>query len=343
MNIKRVLIATMIFVSTLSFGQNFKSEKRIYLLDITKSMWGSDGGDDVYEEVKNALYKGIHEIKDPETIVTIIPFQATHTYEVLDSWTFKSGDTEKLTDIKKIIDSYSLDSVPGGYTDIYSALEIAKKHIADDKINYIFLLTDGEQSPVPSSYNKVNRIDFDEANLIESLSGWCNYSANTDTHLFYVMLTKAADIKEIANVIEKECNAYVVKGTNVNITFIQPYSKHVKINLNDEPSKLDIKLSANNWSYLDKDDFILDLELENNDLFELSDKSVKIENQKIVINLKRKNNTSFKDLKKNSPEESTVRLILSTLKDVKILNPEISIIIRNKQERKLTLEFTDEE
>lgn len=343
MNIKTVFVFLIfLIVSSLSFGQNFKKEKRIYMLDITKSMFGSDGGDNVFGDVKEALYKGISDIQDPETIVTIIPFQATHTYEILDSWTFKAGEAAKFADVKRVIDSYSKKTVHSGYTDIYSALETAKKHISRDRINYIFLLTDGEQSAVPSASTKHSKIDFSAADLMRSLSNWCQYSQNRDAHLFYVMLTEAAVNSNIVDVVEKECNAYVAKGTNINIAFIKPTSKDVKINLHDNPEKVEIGLTANNWKYIDSE-LMLGLELENNTLFELKNTSTEVQNKKITIYLKRKNNLSFEDLKKQSPIESSIALKLSTKSKTKIINPNINIKIRNKKERVLTLEFSDDE
>ena len=331
-------------ISSFSFGQNFKKEKRIYMLDITKSMFGLAGPQyDIFDDVKEALFKGIQDIKDPETIVTVIPFQATHTYEILDSWTFKTGNVSKFDKMKKIIDSYDIESVPGGYTDIYSALEKANKNIDNDRINYVFMLTDGEQSTVPSSPRKVHRIDYSESDLLSSLSNWCKFSNKKDAHLFYVMLTEAAVNETIFEIVKKECNAYPVKGTNINIAFIKPISNDIKVNLNDDPEKIEVALTANDWRYIDNDTFSIDLKLEDNPLFELKDKTAKIENNKVIVNLKPKNNISFEILRKKNPIESTILLELSTVNDVRILNSTIKIIVRNKKERVLTLEFSDDE
>ncbi|MGO1751598.1 MAG: vWA domain-containing protein [Psychroflexus sp.] len=343
MILRGIIFFSVMLISNFNYGQNFKKEKRIYMLDITKSMFGLEGEQyDIFDDVRNALYKGIKDIKNPETVVTVIPFQATHTYEVLDSWTFKSGNNFKFLEMKKKIDSYDTETVPSGYTDIYSALELAKKNIDRDRINYIFMLTDGEQSPVPSSSNKVNRIDYGEVELLNSLSNWCNYSKEEDVHLFYVMLTEVAANETIFEIIKKECNAYAVKGTNINIAFIKPKSNDIKINLNDNPEKLLIDLTANNWDYIDKG-VSINLELENNTLFELRNKTTILKNNKVIIQLKRKNNNSFQDLRKNNPKHSKILLKLSTANDLEILNPTINITVRNKKERVLTLEFSDDE
>lgn len=340
---KRIVTFSIMLITFLSFGQDFKKEKRIYMLDITKSMFGLEGKKyDIFDDVKNALYKGISDIKDPETVITIIPFQATHTYEILESWTFKAGNLSEFKKMKKAIDSYNIKSVPGGYTDIYSALEVAKKNIDSDRINYIFLLTDGEQSAVPSSPTKTYQIDFSARDLKDSLKGWCEYSKTKDVHLFYVMLTDAAIDKEVRDIVQAQCNAYISEGTNINIAFVKPISNRININLHDSPDRLNIELAANDWSYI-SNGMTINIDLENNSIFELKNKSVNFENNKIVIPLKRKNGSSFEDLLRSTPIESKLLLKLSTADDVIILNPDISITVKNKKERVLTLEFSDDE
>ena len=342
MIIRNLLTIFLILFSLLGFGQNFKQEKRIYMLDITKSMWGSNSNTNIFNDVKNALYKGIDDINDPETIITIIPFQATHTYEILPNWTFKAGDKKTLNTVKKHINSYDKTTVPGGYTDIYSALETAKKNIDPDKINYIFLLTDGEQSAIPSATKKTSKIDFSEKHLKKSLSNWCDFSSNKEVHLFYVMLSEDAVNKSIVETINKECNAYAVQGTNMNIAFIKPITNTVKINLHDNPSIIEIGLVANNWTYL-KDNTLINLELQDNQIFETEVYSVKIENKTIRVKLKNKSNLSLEDLRNNNEIETNLKLILTTGNELKILNPNINIVVRNKKERILTLEFSSDE
>ena len=342
MRIKLLPVLIVVLVSLQVNSQSFKKEKRIYMLDITKSMWGSGNNEDVFENVKNALYKGIEDIKDPETLITIIPFQATHTYEILPSWTFKAGNKIKLKEVKKKIDSYSTKTVPGGYTDIYSALNKSKENIDKHRINYVFLLTDGEQSAIPSATKKTSKIDFNEEDLKKALNNWCEFSRNKDTHLFYVMLSKAAVNKSIVDIVTKECNAYIVQSTDFNFAFVKPQTNKVKVNLHDEPKSIVINLEANNWGYL-KGNIKIKLNLEDNSIFEIENNSVKIENKQLVIKLNNKRGLSFEDLQKSSKIETNLSLVLSTTDDLKILNPNINIIVKNHKERILTLEFSEDE
>lgn len=340
--IKKLFTFYLISSFFLGFGQNFKKEKRIYMLDITKSMWGTGGSQNIFNEVKNALYQGIQDIKDPETIITIIPFQATHTYDTLHDWTFKAGDENSLKAAKSIINSYSTNTVPRGYTDIFSALITAKENIDDSRVNYIFLLTDGEQSSIPSATKHTSKIDFSKDDLVDSLNNWCDYSKNKETHLFYVMLSEAANNKAIVEIINKACNAYAVEGTNMNIAFVKPNANMIKVNLIDNPKRIEIGLKANNWKYL-KDDTVIKLSLKENSIFELEDDNVKIVNKKLLINIKIKDNLTFDELRNSSPIKSNIFLTLSSENDLKILNPDINIIVNNKKERVLTLEFSEDE
>ena len=331
------LFIPLLLISNSIYSQDFKKEKRIYMLDITKSMWGLGTNPDIFDDVKEALYKGIENIKNPETIITIIPFQATHTYEILPFWTFNIKDG-KFINVKKTIDTYNITSVPGGYTDIYSAIEKAKSHIDGNRINYIFLLTDGAQSPVPSATRHTSKVKFSQRNLENSLNRWCRWSKGKDTYLFYVMLTEKAQNEKVIDIVKKQCNAYVTIGTNMNIAFLKPVSNTKTLNLIDEPEYLEIDLSANDWDYIPSGTKIK-LELKNNRIFKLKENIVKIDNNKIKVELLRHENSSWEDLRNSTPINNALHLIVSTSEDVKIIKPKIKIVVKNKKEKVLKLEF----
>jgi hypothetical protein len=334
-----LIIILIIFTSNKGYSQNFKKEKRIYMLDITKSMWGLGSNPDIFDEVKEALYDGIENIKNPETIITIIPFQATYTYEKLPTWTFNISDG-KFVNVKKTIDSYNINTVPPGYTDIYSALEKAKKHIDRNRVNYIFLLTDGEQSKVPSSQNRRSTIKYSQKDLENSLNNWCRWSKGKDTYLFYVMLTEQAKNENVIKIVKKQCNSYVTVGTNMNIAFIKPVTNTKTLNLVDEPEYLEIDLSANDWGYIPSETQ-LKLKLNKNKIFELANRNVTIKNHKVRVELRRYNDLSFDELRKKSSINNTLKLTISTSQDVEIINPTIDVIVKNKKEKVLKLEFIE--
>lgn len=333
------LIIPLILVPDIIFSQNFKKEKRIYMLDITMSMWGQGGGPNIFDDVKNALYAGIKEIKDPETIITIIPFQATHTYQILPDWTFRNGDIT-FDKMKTIIDSYTKETVPRGFTDIYSAIEIAKTHIDRNRINYIFLLTDGEQSTITIGVKETSRNDYNKDSLYRSLNRWCDWANNNNSYLFYVMLTDFAKDVTAVDIIDDQCRAWVVNGTNMDISFIKPDNNLMQVNLHDNPNQLEIKLDANNWDYI-KDETIIKLTLQENSIFKLKENKIHIVDNKLTVNLI--NKQSFSELRNNNHIESILQIALSTDENVKILEPNINILVKNKKERVLKLDFIDNE
>ena len=79
-------------------GQNFKSENRIFLWDVTLSTFGYAGSPDIAEEVRKNLLNAIENIQDENSKIVVIPFQD----KVLDVWEGTASDTEKGVIISKI-------------------------------------------------------------------------------------------------------------------------------------------------------------------------------------------------------------------------------------------------
>lgn len=337
MNLKLFIIVSFLLFSISSNSQNFKKEKRIYLLDITKSMFGLDGTPDIFDEVRNALYEGIENIDNPETLITIIPFQGTNTdtKKNLPSWTFTLNDGT-FVDVKKNIDTYTIKSVPGHNTDIYSALKKGQEAIDPERLNYIYLLTDGGQSPKGPS------VKFNNKDLILLLNQWCDFAQEKDVNLFYVMLTEAAKNEKIIDIVQKQCNAFVVDGAGSDIAFLRPTSSELMINLLDKPRAIEIELSANDWSYI-KSDIKIKAKLSSNSLFELEGEAVSIDDKKMRLKIRTINGSSFQHLHENNPQQTILNINLSTDADVKILEPNIKVVVKNKKERVLKIEFVNDE
>lgn len=338
-NSSLAIICFFMLFSVLTYSQNFKKEKHIYLLDITKSMWGLNGATpDIFDLVKDKLFEGIGGITNPETVITIIPFQGTTTYEDhnLPIWTFTISDKAKIIEMKKVINSYNLNTVPGSNTDVYSAIVKGQNAIDPERSNYIYLLTDGKQS------KKGGSVHYNYSDLTQKLLSWCSWAKPKDVNLFYVMLTEASKGKEILNIIEMQCNAQVTNGTNFNFAVLSPINTDIMVNLHDKPSSITINLSANDWSYLPKQE-TLRVKLNENNIFQLKEEVVKIIDQKLILNLNTVNNLNFNKLSESTPQETTIPLqIFSNSEEVKIINPSLNIVVKNKKERTLKLEFKNE-
>ena len=328
-----LVIVVVLGVFQQGYTQNFKKEKRIYVLDVTKSMFGLDGTPDIFDQVRKSLYQGIESIDNPETEITVITFQGTSNPN-LPTWTFHKGDGtfEKL---KKTLDSYTIKNVPGQNTDIYSALKRAQSEADPNRINYIYLLTDGGQSPIRGS------VRYGDRDLENLLNNWCKWATKKDAYLFYVMLTKDATNPRITSIVEQQCRAFVSEGTNINIAFVKPLHNNVVLNLEDEPEYLEIELSANNWKYIPLDSK-LKIEIGGNRIFKISESEIVITDNKIQIPLDRFNDMNWVELRKITPvDNNEVTLTIISSENVKILSPSVVIKIKNKKEKVLKLEFID--
>ena len=153
------------------------------------------------------------------------------------------------------------------------------------------------------------------------------------------MLTDVAVDQKIINIIKSRCNAYVTQGTNINIAFVQPAMSSLKINLHDNPDKIEVPFDANNWSYINKAT-VINASLSDNTLFELNGNSAELKNNKIILKLKRKGNIPFTDLRKNSSIDNRLELKLSSGNEVIILKPNVQLQVSNKKERVLNLNFS---
>lgn len=336
---KPLVMCLFLLFNLIANTQSFKKEKRIFLLDITKSMWGlNESTPDIFNEVKTKLFEGIEGITNPETEIMVIPFQGTTTYEKfnLPSWTFTISDKKIINELKKTINSYNLKTVPGNNTDIYSAIVKGQEVINTERKNYIYLLTDGKQS------SKGGSVKFDNKDRLDLLNDWCNWAEPRDVNLFYVMLTEASKDDKLIEIVKKQCNIHITTGTDMNFGEISPTSEKLMINLHDEPTNLIIDLSANNWSYI-SNEAALKVSLDSNNLFKFKEPISKISDKKLSLELEIVDNQNFNSLRENNPQEISINLSITSDKDnLKVINPNLKLIVKNKKEKKLILEFENE-
>ena len=165
----------------------------IFLLDCTKSMKGYGGSPVVWKSTKDCLKKELEKPTEGTTL-HVIPFQET----VLPSIDFlaEEFDDKKWKEIEGKIDQY-VENVTK--TNICDAWDAGNKLIDPRKDNYLILLTDG----LDNKYGV-------EA-LRRKLDQWCNESSNT--HAFYVQLTRAAIDSQLVEIINRCPNEHVVDAT----------------------------------------------------------------------------------------------------------------------------------
>ena len=331
----RFLLLLFVGISTQSYAADFKPERRIYLLDVTKSMWGfNDSTPDIYSDVVNSLQNGIESITDPNTEIVVIPFQGTDSdRKQFPIWTFKrseyhANEKEFINKLK----SYTIDNVLLTGTDICGVLKFAKSsYCKTNRTNYVYLLTDGVQSS-----KELRSVDNSVDDLLRELNDWCSWAKKHDTFLFYVMLTKHANNSEIVNTIEKNCNEYVVPGTDCNITFLKPVENKIYLNVL-ETCKVSIALEANNWSFVNS---LLNVSCEviGRGNISIKDVDFNIEGRHLVLTIA----GTQVDLISSLPQKSEIKLKLTSNDKTIILKPIISLVVLNKKEKVLKIGFVDE-
>lgn len=151
-----IALAMLVVMADIALAQSttpVQKTRYVYLWDVTGSIKSCHKYEDMYKFLKNDIDS---KTSLDGTQIVIIPFNdkvldERFSYEVKDGVLTPTGKTEcSLAELKSkgskwISDHYSGRGETPGYTDITSALNLAKKYL-DDKFNTIFiLLTDGGQ------------------------------------------------------------------------------------------------------------------------------------------------------------------------------------------------------
>lgn len=207
-----------------------KSERRIYLWDVTLSMYGitcSKGEPnyatynlkgDIYYDVKEFLIQDINLFEGNEdSEIIVLPFQEKILVDEND-WTVKADKQGKMRIIQKIED-YPMQKCSN--TNIVEPIKaVMEKFVKEGKSNYLYILTDGKQSGGNSE-------------LIKMIEAWGNSAKKTKAYALYVMLTKEAIDNDIIEACKKNDNIDVITQT----FFLQP-EPIVVFNINNDKGKL---------------------------------------------------------------------------------------------------------
>jgi hypothetical protein len=214
----KILLSVIFCILCFSFSNaQIKQEKRIYLWDVTKSLENNG----IWKEVKKNLENAINQIDESTSEIVIIPF----VEDIVDVWHCTSTDEGKKALISK------MDKVePGGSsTNICAAIHKAYELIDPDKVNYIFLMTDGQHNT------------SDEKNLFNDIYLWESKTLGINVYGFYVMLYKEAYNAKLEDAIKNQNNFWIVKSADININLYKLPTNLVYNIRNDKniPIKID--------------------------------------------------------------------------------------------------------
>jgi len=217
---RKLFMMSLIFVIICMQGMaQIKSQRRIYLWDVTLSMKGSMGKTpDIYNDVVNFLKRELNSLTDENIEIVVLPFQEG----ILETWKAKADVAGKKYIIEKI-ESYSNNKVTN--TDIVASVRAVQNQVInDDKHNMVFLLTDGKQTGGNQA-------------LLALIKNWEEYAKIKDVYALYVMLTPQAVDKELVDAINETGRIEVVQEPGkIDWIDLQPASL-IRYNIKDDAGK----------------------------------------------------------------------------------------------------------
>lgn len=212
-----------------------RPERRVYYLDVTASMTGYNGSQNIWNTVVTNLQHAINDIDNPSTEIIIKTFtDSKHDIEtIVRAKTTPEGKKQIMACINKLNPSQNKNV----HTDIYVPIEDFYQHeISRLKVNYFFLMTDGiqHQNGTDILYNTINK--------------WNSITHNGKEHIygFYVMLSNAALSQNLCNNINQQKNLWTVASANVNINLIRPKEQNFICNIrqNDSQRYIDVPMTG---------------------------------------------------------------------------------------------------
>ncbi len=301
----------------------FKEKKYIFLLDITKSLFGCCGAEDIFDDVRDHLMKAINNIPDEKTEIVL----STYQEQIIDTWKVMAtpeGKKKLISNLKDINNGI----VPGQNTNLYGAWIEAKKHLDKDKINIVFILTDGEHNdnnvPIQKLYNEI--------------PNWEQISNQQQAYMFFVELAQLDIDEKVRKLVIDTKDAQIIHGIEFFVLEIRETNPVLNI---EEELSLKLDLAKDNWD-TKYDNLPITLSI-NDPHFRLERSNYTI--KELPADIKLIMNNPLDEIKKERDETSNVLLQLDypvqDYPQIKILDSKIEIQINNRKERVLRIEVVD--
>lgn len=229
------------------FSKKLLDERRIYLIDLTRSMEGYNGSENIFGTVKSQLSSAISEITDTTTEVILIPF----TDRPFESFIGKISRRDEIL-------NYISELKPKhGDTNILAAWSKGVEYLDDSKINYLFMLTDGVHNYGPPIED-----------LYQALNEWHNQTNGKYEFAFYVLLTPNAKEKEICRIVESSKQMWLVPTLNINTDFIVG-KMNLSVNIKDN-NRVSIPLTCTDPNIFNNG-FKFNLSMPENEYYKIAD------------------------------------------------------------------------
>lgn len=245
-----------ICINHFTFSQIDMKVNRIFIWDVTLSMQGFGGSEDIWDEVKKRMIQNIQQIPDDDGVLTILPFQEDIVNPVFTNETTEEGKKEAIDFIKKF------DTNNPTYTNICKAWERAVSYIDNNKLNLVYLFTDGKQNAPNSGYR--------EDCMSDLASDWCELANRTRScYGVYVALTDSAALRgHLREIICEDCPDFLICGDNPNIVNIRPKHPNIYVSIRED-SYFDLSFYVTGTL---PDQFTYQLNLQDNPIIEIDEK-----------------------------------------------------------------------
>ena len=188
---KSIFILLILLVST-SLWANEKTEKHIYIVDLSGSMAGYKTSINVFNKEKRILSESLHSL-NRNIEVSIIPF-AENILPVLH------GNGEELSVLVKSFKVYP------GNSNIYTAWIKGINEIDSNKNNKLFLISDGLQNT-----------GCQTTKFIEALNVFSAKALLWKTKAYFVALDSTMENTEVAMTFKRNDNMFIIKDLNTEI------------------------------------------------------------------------------------------------------------------------------
>ena len=246
MNTKRHLLHTLLFalisciISPSAYAQ--QNEHIVILWDVTgsllpkqtgtncphtgKSLPTYAKGNGMWSDLKDAIIGCIEYVEeDPGNKISIITF---HDH-IRDTYTRNASEHGK-KELINIVKNYEYEG--HNFTNIVAPVERFYSLLDCNKIDYMFLFTDGDNDS-PST----------KPRFINTLDSWTQRTQGKNAYGFYVLVHPNADKQGIRNSVESQGNFWIVPDAKVRIK-ICALPSHLKYNIRDEKGPKTIRVNG---------------------------------------------------------------------------------------------------
>ena len=307
----------------MGFAQIIK-ERRVYYLDCSFSMVSNKdivSGKPLWDLVRDNLKKAIDYVVDETTELLVIPFAFDCQTKPSLSPIYAKATAAGKEMIKSEIDGLPMNKKTMTYHYVPIEDFYNNNRVADDRITYMFLMTDGQDE------------DPRERTKNDLLPNWGSKYGNKNVFGFYVMLCNDAKSSKIEEVVEQQDHLWKVETADININLVRLKDNKVFNKRNEQ----ELAIEVEQGSLLNCPIEILET-ICDGDYYMIDDK-LKVEENKIICKILPKNDSL------KLPEETMMTLRFKPVSPSKangftcLVNDKLAIKCKDKKERTLKIRF----